>query len=132
MGAVRSPTALSWVTSRAHFAFEWLREEPDWLQVALPWLQEAPPWLQVAPQGPPDTPGMAPVTGYISRLNTKFSIVRKYGYLVETNYGQKVLNPEMGQKVRFWKEDGHEMDKVLAVRHENGSTHTNFFMRVQP
>ena len=73
------------------------------------------PWLQVAPQGPPDTPGMAPVAGYISRLNTEFSIVRKYGYLVEIKYGQKVLNPEMGQKVRFGNEDGHEMDKVLVI-----------------
>ena len=60
-------------------------------------------------------PGMAPVTGYISRLNTEFSIVRKYGYLVELKYGQKVLNPEMGQKVRFGNEDAHEMDKVLVI-----------------
>ena len=112
---MRSPTAPSWDTSHAHLAFEWLQEEPDWLQVSLSWLQLAPPWLQVAPQGPPDTPGMATVAGYISRLNTKFSIVRKYGYLVEIKYGQKVLNPEMGQKVRFWNEDGHEMDKVLVI-----------------
>ena len=75
---------------------------------------------------------MAPVAGYISRLNTEFSIVRKYGYLVEIKYGQKVLNPEMDQKVRFWNEDGHEMDKVLAIRAENGNRHTNFFVRIQP
>ena len=105
----------SWVTSRAYFAFEWLRKEPDWLQVALSWLQVAPSWLQVAPQGPPGTPGMAPVAGYIFRLNTEFSIVRKYGYWVEIKYGGKMLNPEMGQKVRFGKEDGHEMNKVLVI-----------------
>ena len=58
---------------------------------------------------------MAPVTGYISRLNTEFSIVRKYGYWEEIKYGQKELNPEMGQKVRFGNEDGHEIDKVLAI-----------------
>ena len=88
-------------TSHAHLALEWLQDKPD--------------WLQVAPQGPPDMPGMAPVTGYISRLNTEFSIVRKYGYWVEIKYGQKVLNPEMGQKVRFGNEDGHEIDKVLVI-----------------
>ena len=58
---------------------------------------------------------MAPVAGYISRLNTELSIVRKYGYLVEIKYGQKVLNPEIGKKGRFWNEDGHEMDKVLVI-----------------
>ena len=60
-------------------------------------------------------PGMAPVTGYFSRLNTEFSIVRKYGYLVEIKYGQKVLNHEMDQKVRFGNEGGHERDKVLVI-----------------
>ena len=58
---------------------------------------------------------MAPVTGYFSRLNTEFSIVRKYGYWVEIKYGQKVVNPEMDQKVRFWNEGGLEMDKVLVI-----------------
>ena len=48
-------------------------------------------------------------------LGTEFSIVRKYGYWVEIKYGQKVLNPEMGQKVTFWNEDGHDMDKVLVI-----------------
>ena len=75
---------------------------------------------------------MAPVAGYISRLNTEFSIVSKYGYLVEIKYGHKVLNPEMGKKVRFWNEDGHEMDEVLAIRAEHGSRHINFFVRIQP
>ena len=112
---MRSPTALSWDKSHAHLAFEWLQEEPDWLQVALSWLQVTPPWLQVAPQGPPGTPEMAPVAEYISGLSKEFSIVWKYGYLVELKYGQKVLSPEMYQKVRFWNEDGHEMDKVLVI-----------------
>ena len=111
IAAVMNPTD----TSHAHLAFEWLLEEPDWLQVALSWLQVAPPWLQVAPQGPPGTPEMAPVAEYISRLSTEFSIVRKYGHWVEFKYGQKVLNPEMGQKVRFGNEGGHEMDKVLVI-----------------
>ena len=104
--------------SRALLAFEWLQEKPD--------------RLQVAPQGPPDTPGMAPVTEYISRLNTEFSLVRKYGYWVEIKYGQKVLNPEMDQKVRFWNEDGHEIDNCLTIRPENRRSHINFFVRIQP
>ena len=43
-----------------------------------------------------------------------------------------MLNPEMGQKSRFGNEDGHEMDKVLAIRAENGSRHINFFIQIQP
>ena len=35
--------------------------------------------------------------------------------LVEIKYGQKVLNPEMDPIVRFWNEDGHEIDKVLVI-----------------
>ena len=58
---------------------------------------------------------MAPVTGYISRLNTEFSLVRKYGYWVEIKYGEKVLNPEMDPKVRFWNEDGHELANCLTI-----------------
>ena len=52
--------------------------------------------------------------------------------MVEIKYGQKVVNPEMGQKVRFGNEDGHEIDKVLIIWPENGSRHTNFFMRIEP
>ena len=63
--------------------------------------QEEPDRIQMAPQGPPDTPGMAPVTGYIPGLDTKLNIVRKYGNWVEIKYGEKVFNPEMVQKVRF-------------------------------
>ena len=43
-----------------------------------------------------------------------------------------MFNPEMGQKAKFWNEDGLEMDKVLAIRAENGSRHINFFVRIQP
>ena len=102
---------LSWPSSGSRSS----QTGSKWLFLGSNYLQLAPPWLQVAPQGPPDTPGMAPVAGYISRLNTEFSIVRKYGYLVEIKYGQKVLNPETGQKVWFWNEDGHDMDKVLVI-----------------
>ena len=117
--------------SRAHFAFEWLREEPDWLQVALSWLQVAPPWLQVAPQEPPGTPGMAPVAGYISRLNTEFSIVRKYGYLVEIKYGQKVLNPEMDQKVRFGTKMDMKWTKFLSFDMKMAADILTFCMQIQ-
>ena len=53
-------------------------------------------------------------------------------FLENQEVGEILLNPEMGQKVRFGNEDGHEMDKVLAIRAENGSVHTNFFVRIQP
>ena len=42
-----------------------------------------------------------------------------------------LLNPEMGQKASFGNEYGHEIDRVLAIRRETGSIHTNFFVRIQ-
>ena len=58
---------------------------------------------------------MAPVTRYVSRLNTEFSLVRKYGYWVEIKYAEKVLNLEMDQKVRFSNEEGHELANCLTI-----------------
>ena len=46
--------------------------------------------------------------------------------------GTNQSNPEMDKKGRFGNEDGHEIDKVLAIRSENGNVHINLFMRIQP
>ena len=54
----------------------------------------------------------------------------RFGEIQKVN--EILLNPEMGEKGRFGNEDGHEMDKVLAIRAENGSRHINFFVRIQP
>ena len=95
---------LSWPSSgsrRSQTGSKWLFLGSKWQLLGYKWLhkghQARQKWLQWL-----DT-------------NTEFSIVRKYGYLVEIKYGQKVLNPEMGQKVWFWNEDGYEMDKVLVI-----------------
>ena len=42
-----------------------------------------------------------------------------------------LLNPEMGNKVKFANENGPEIDKVISVRAENGSVHIDLFVRIQ-
>ena len=53
-------------------------------------------------------------------------------FLENQEVGEILFNPEMGQKAKFGNEGGHEVDKVLAIWAENGSVHTNFFVRIQP
>ena len=53
-------------------------------------------------------------------------------FLENQEVGEILLNPEMGQKVRFWNEDGHELANCLTIWHENGRSHINFFVRIQP
>ena len=39
----------------------------------------------------------------------------------------------MGSKKQVLKQkNGHKVDNCLAIRPENGSRHTNFFVRIQP
>ena len=36
-------------------------------------------------------------------------------FLENQEVGEILLNPEMGQKVRFWNEDGHENGNFLTI-----------------
>ena len=51
---------------------------------------------------------------------------------IEVQPSQVSMAREMDQEVRFGNEDGHGIDKVLAIRPENGYVHINFFVRIQP
>jgi hypothetical protein len=36
-------------------------------------------------------------------------------FLENQEVSEILFNPEMGQKVRFWNEDGHELDNCLTI-----------------